>query len=80
LLTVNQDKVVQYRPVTLGSLRDGLRVIESGLKGDDWVIVDGLQRARSGLTVSPHTADKSTAETSSSPGYVKDGKSGDVAN
>jgi len=80
VMTVGKDNVVQYRQITLGSLRDGLRVVESGLKADDWVIVQGLQRARSGQPVSPHTAGKSTAETSSSPGYVKDGKSGGVAN
>jgi RND family efflux transporter MFP subunit len=80
LLIVNQDNVVQYRQVKLGSLRDGLRVIESGLGSDDWVIVQGLQRVRPGATVSPHTAGKNTAATSSSLGYAKDRKSGGQAN
>lgn len=80
VMTVDKDNVVQYRQITLGSLRDGLRVVESGLKADDWIIVQGLQRARSGQPVSPHTADKSTAETSSSPEYVEGGKSGQLAN
>ncbi|MEN6494985.1 MAG: efflux RND transporter periplasmic adaptor subunit [Thermoguttaceae bacterium] len=80
VLTVDKDNVVRYRQIQLGSLRDGLRVVESGLKADDRIIVQGLQRARSGFPVSPHTAEKSTAETSASPGYVKNGKSGDVAN
>ncbi len=35
-------------------LDDGLRVIKEGLKPDDRVIVDGLQRARVGAKVSPH--------------------------
>jgi RND family efflux transporter MFP subunit len=80
LLTVDAKKCVQYRPVELGSLRDGLRVVESGLKADDWVIVQGLQRARPGLEVRPHTAEKETANQSSSSGYAKDGKLGGLAN
>ena len=39
-----------------GPLDDGLRVIREGLKPDDRVIVDGLQRARVGAKVSPHEA------------------------
>lgn len=80
LLTVNKSNVVQYRQVELGSLRDGQRVIESGLKADDWVIVQGLQRVRPGLTVSPHTAETSSAQASCPPGYVKNGKPGAPAN
>jgi len=40
----------------LGPLDEGLRVIREGLKPDDRVIVDGLQRARVGAKVSPHAA------------------------
>lgn len=32
---------------------DGLRVVEAGLKGDEWVIVEGVNRARPGATVKP---------------------------
>jgi multidrug efflux system membrane fusion protein len=31
----------------------GLRAIESGLKGDEWIIVEGVNRARPGATVAP---------------------------
>src|SRR6185437_16050804 len=34
----------EYRPVTLGPAVDGERVVSSGLKPGDKVIVDGLQR------------------------------------
>jgi RND family efflux transporter MFP subunit len=54
VFVVRDDDVVEARPVTLGALDDGLRVIKDGLKGDDKVIVDGLQRARIGAKVSPH--------------------------
>jgi RND family efflux transporter MFP subunit len=56
LLTVDKHDVVEYRRVKVGRLLDGLRVIESGLKPDDLVIVNGLQRARPGSTVQPKAA------------------------
>ncbi len=34
----------------------GLRAIESGLKGDEWIIVEGVNRARPGATVTPKDA------------------------
>ena len=39
LLTVNKENVVEYRQVKVGSLRDGLRVIEAGIEPGDRVIV-----------------------------------------
>lgn len=51
LLVVGADNKVEYREVRTGPLVDGLRAIEEGLKPDDWVIVNGLQRARPGVTV-----------------------------
>jgi membrane fusion protein, multidrug efflux system len=32
---------------------DGCRVVEAGLKGDEWVIVEGVNRARPGVIVNP---------------------------
>ena len=43
--------------VMLGPLDDGLRVIRDGLKPEDRVIVDGIQRARVGAKVAPHKAE-----------------------
>lgn len=53
LLLVDGKDVVQYRPVEVGLLQDGLRAIRGGLKADDRVIINGLQRVRPGLSVSP---------------------------
>lgn len=61
LLTVNKDNVVEYRRVKVGTLRDGLRVIESGIEASDMVIVKGLQRVRAGATVRPHFDEKDVA-------------------
>ncbi len=51
---VDADNKVQYRRVTTGALQDdGLRVIEQGLKADDWVVVGGLQQVRPRMAVRP---------------------------
>ena len=55
VFVVNADNTVEAKPVVLGPLDDGLRVIREGLKADDRVIVDGLQRARVGAKVTPHS-------------------------
>ncbi len=54
VLTVGLDNVVTPKPVQLGDLRDGLRVIRSGLAPTDKVIIDGLAGARPGSKVTPH--------------------------
>jgi multidrug efflux system membrane fusion protein len=56
VFVVKDDDTVEARPVILGPLDDGLRVIREGLKAEDRVIVDGLQRARVGAKVAPHAA------------------------
>src|SRR3546814_12526942 len=40
--------VVQARPVTLGPVIDGLRVVRKGLTAKDRVVVGGIQRAMPG--------------------------------
>ena len=56
MFVVKDDNTVEARTVVLGPLDEGLRVIREGLKADDRVIVDGIQRARVGAKVSPHAA------------------------
>jgi membrane fusion protein, multidrug efflux system len=53
---VKEDNTVEARAVVLGPLDEGLRVIREGLKAEDQVIVDGLQRARVGAKVTPSMA------------------------
>ena len=50
---VGADNKVEYRQVTLGPLAEGLRVVRSGLKGGEKVVVNGLQRVRPGASVTP---------------------------
>jgi RND family efflux transporter MFP subunit len=56
VFVVKDDNTVEAKPVTLGPLDDDLRVVREGLKPEDKVIVEGLQRARIGAKVAPHTA------------------------
>jgi RND family efflux transporter MFP subunit len=53
VLVVNADNVVEQRKVQTGPLDGGLRVIESGLTGDDRIVVAGLLRAIPGQKVDP---------------------------
>lgn len=50
-LVVGQDGKVEQRVVELGPLVEGLRVVRSGLKATDRVVIAGVQRARPGTTV-----------------------------
>jgi RND family efflux transporter MFP subunit len=53
LLVVNSDNVVEQRKVQIGQTEGDLRVIESGLKPDDRVVIAGLLRAIPGQKVDP---------------------------
>jgi RND family efflux transporter MFP subunit len=53
LLVVGQDDVVRQQYVQLGELIGSLRVITSGLKADDRVVVGELWRATPGTKVTP---------------------------
>jgi RND family efflux transporter MFP subunit len=51
VLTVDSNDVVTPKKVELGDLRDGLRVIRSGLTSSDRVIVAGIPKAKTGAKV-----------------------------
>jgi RND family efflux transporter MFP subunit len=53
VLKVGADSKVEYAPVKLGPLVDGLRVVREGLKAEDLILVKGLQQVRPGMPVSP---------------------------
>jgi multidrug efflux pump subunit AcrA (membrane-fusion protein) len=56
LLVVNNENKVEQRHVKIGALRDGMRVINEGLKPEDSVVVKGIQRAIPGAKVTPQQA------------------------
>jgi RND family efflux transporter MFP subunit len=69
VLVVGPGDTLAYRPIVPGRLADGLRIVESGLKAGDRVVVNGLMRVRPGMkvapTVAPMAPDSSAAADSS---------------
>jgi multidrug efflux system membrane fusion protein len=55
VLTVDNQNAVQYRPVKIGALFEGMRVV-LGVTADDRVVVNGLMQARPGMKVNPTEA------------------------
>jgi RND family efflux transporter MFP subunit len=51
---VGADRMPQPRPVTLGPLVDGMRVLSSGVKAGETIVVGGLQRVRPGVPLVPN--------------------------
>jgi len=51
VLVVGENNQAQYRPIELGPVVDGLRVINGGLQGGEKIIIKGL--VRPGMTVTP---------------------------
>lgn len=64
VLVINNENVVEKRIIRLGQLIDGMRVIEEGIKHDDWIIVKGVQRVRSGSKVEPDKIDMASLKVS----------------
>jgi len=62
VLVVNDQDIVEQRPIEMGWLVDGMRVVKSGLKGDERYVVNGLQHARPGLPVKPTMQKETPAE------------------
>jgi len=70
VMTVGRDGTVTAKPVQIGALVNGLRVIRSGLAPNDRVIVSNFQAAIAGTKVEPKAgriAPKKPAEAASAP-------------
>lgn len=50
---VNQENQVEYRKVVLGAHIGQSRVIKEGLKAEEWVVIEGIQKLKPGLKVNP---------------------------
>lgn len=61
VLVVGRSNRVQYREVTLGPLHGNLRVVTSGLKPGENIIVNGMMHARPNDTVQPHMVNMADA-------------------
>jgi RND family efflux transporter MFP subunit len=70
VLVINKDDVVEQRKVGIGPLVDELRVIDTGLKADDRVVVAGVLRAVPGQKVDPQAAPPQAAPPQTAPPQV----------
>jgi len=53
VIVVGADNKAEYREVKLGAAVNGLRIVSSGLKANERVVVNGLQRVRPGALLAP---------------------------
>jgi RND family efflux transporter MFP subunit len=53
VLLLGKGDSLAYRPVEIGRLSDGLRIVRSGVQAGDKVVVNGLMRVRPGVKVKP---------------------------
>jgi RND family efflux transporter MFP subunit len=53
VMTLTSSNTVAYQPVTLGPLIDGNRIVRTGLQPGEKIVVNGLQRVRPGMPVTP---------------------------
>lgn len=56
VMLVDDKNTVVYRPIKVGPMIDGFRVVREGLKATDRVIINGMMAVRSGVQVSAETA------------------------
>jgi len=65
VLTLGDKNTAEYRQVKLGPVIDGKRIVRSGLKAGEKIIVNGQMHARPGMPVTPQeqvVADASTTD------------------
>ncbi|KQS89535.1 MULTISPECIES: efflux RND transporter periplasmic adaptor subunit [unclassified Rhizobium] len=53
VMVVKPDNTIEYREITVGARSEGLRVVTAGLKAEERIVVNGLQRIRPGALVAP---------------------------
>jgi RND family efflux transporter MFP subunit len=57
VLVLKSDNTLEYRPITIGRMVDGLRSVESGIAPGDRVVINGLMRVRPGMKVVAQTTE-----------------------
>lgn len=66
-LVVDPDNKVAQRTLTIGRAIGNRWQVTAGLKAGDRIIVEGIQRAKPGITVTPHTREPATAQSAVTP-------------
>jgi hypothetical protein len=78
VFVLGKNNTLEYRPVKLGPMAEGLRVVRDGVREGDSIVVNGLQRVRPGAPVSPKKVPMLVAATTSqeeAPNPPRGGKS-----
>ncbi len=78
VLVVGADNKAQYRPIELGAVVDGLRVVKSGLKAGENIIIKGL--VRPGMAVTPRLTPMQASGASVSEGEKAGSVEGEANN
>src|SRR5256714_3504554 len=67
VLTLTATNTVEYRPVSLGPLIEGKRIVRSGLEPNEKIVVNGLARVRPGMPVAPQDNAVASGEKAAEP-------------
>jgi RND family efflux transporter MFP subunit len=67
VLVLKPDSTLEYRPVGLGRVVEGLRVVQSGLKAGEQVVINGMLRVRPGMKVTAKTGTMLAVASSTAP-------------
>jgi RND family efflux transporter MFP subunit len=78
VLVVGPGDSLAYRSVELGRLTDGLRIVRSGVKVGERVVVNGLMRVRPGMKVTP-TVVAMVPDSAAATGTLSDSAAATVA-
>lgn len=72
VLALTETNTVAYRSVQLGPLIEGKRIVRTGLDAGEQIVVNGLQRVRPGMPVTPQT------EVASGPAAIQTAQKSDI--
>jgi membrane fusion protein, multidrug efflux system len=61
VLVVNAKNELEYRAIELGEKLNGLRIVNKGLTSTDRIVVNGLQRVRPNMQITPQLVEMATA-------------------
>jgi RND family efflux transporter MFP subunit len=78
VLVVGPGDSLVYRPVELGRLTEGLRIVRSGVRAGEKIVVNGLMRVRPGMKVTP-TVVAMVPDSSAATATVRDSSGAAVA-
>jgi multidrug efflux system membrane fusion protein len=69
VFVLGKNNTLEYRPVKLGPIADGLRVVREGLHDGDVIVTNGLQRVRPGTAVTPKRVPMITSQVTPANGF-----------